>query len=508
MSSVGVDDALPPAASRPLAFGAHRLPRLHLHRVHVELCSKRVALTLLCLAQFMVVLDISIMNVALPSIRSHLHVSQANLQWVVNAYTLTSGGLLLLGGRAADLLGRRRVFLCGLAIFSTASALGGLARSLDVLVAARALQGLGSAIVAPCTLSILTTTFPEGPERNRALGVWGSVAAAGGAIGVLLGGLLTQLFGWPAVMFVNVPIGIVVIAVSARAIRAESGLPDRHFDAPGALAVTGGLVAIVFAVVRSSAWGFGSARTLGVLALGLALLGVFVAQEQRWSKHPLVPLRIFQVRSVSAANLVMALVGSAIFSTFFFVSIYLQQVRGYSPLHAGLAFVPTGLAIVLASNLAPRLLPRLGPRPLLVAGLTCAAAATAWFTAWTPHGDYLTTVFAPEILFGLGAGMSFVPVTVAATSGVPAQEAGLASGLINMSRSVGGAIGLAALATVASSHTQALIGHRMPTQALAASALTGGFTRSLAIGAALTLAAALVAAVALPGRPRPAQASE
>jgi EmrB/QacA subfamily drug resistance transporter len=464
--------------------------------VHVDLCSKSVALALLCVAQFMVVLDVSIMNVALPTIRTHLHVSQANLQWVVSAYTLTSGGLLLLGGRAADLLGRRRVFIFGLAVFSLASLLGGLSGSLGMLIGARALQGAGSAIVAPSTLSILMTTFEEGPERNRALGVWGSVAAAGGAIGVLLGGLLTDLLGWPAVLFVNVPLGLIVIAVALRAIRSEPGIVERHFDAPGALSVTAGLVAIVFAVVQSSTWGFGSARTLGVLALGIVLLCVFVLQEDRWSKHPLVPLRIFRLRSVSAANAVMLLVGSALFSAFYFIAIYLQQVRGYSPLHAGLAFVPTALAIVLASNLSARLIPKLGAKALLVAGLTCASVATAWFTGWSPHSDFVTTILLPEVLFGLGAGMSFVPVTVAATTGVPAQEAGLASGLVNMSRSVGGALGLAALATIATSHTQSLIAHHTPT----AGALTSGFTHALVIGAALTFAAAVVALVALPGR--------
>ena len=409
-----------------IAFGAHRRPHLHLHRPHVELCSKKTALALLCVAQFMVILDVSIVNVALPSIRRDLHVSDTDLQWVVNAYALAFGGFLLLGGRAADLLGRRRVFIFGLALFSGASLVGGLSGSIGVLTAARALQGLGAAVVSPATLAILTTTFTEPDERRRAMGLWGAVAGAGGAVGVLLGGVLTDAFSWPWVLFVNVPIGLGVILVSLRTIRGEPPLEHASFDVIGAFTATAGLVVIVLAIVKSQNWGFGSARTIALFATGLVLLVWFVLHEDRFAAHPLVPLRVFANRSLTAANSVMFLIGCAMFAAFFFLTLYLQQVRLYSPLKAGFAFLPMALGIVGGSAVATRLTGRFGPKLPLVAGLGLATLGMLLFAGLSVRGSLATRIVVPEIALGLGLGLAFVPATIAAVSGVPTEGAGLA----------------------------------------------------------------------------------
>lgn len=484
------------------AFGIHRHPDLNLHRPHAELCSKRTALALLCVAQFMVVLDVSIVNVALPSIRSQLHVSDTSLQWIVNAYALAFGGFLLLGGRAADLLGRRRVFIAGIGLFSGASLLGGLSDSIGMLTAARALQGLGAAVVSPATLAILTTTFSDPEERRRAMGVWGAVAGAGGAAGVLLGGVLTDLLSWPWILFVNVPIGAGVMLVALRAIRSEPPLERTSFDLAGAVVATAGIVAIVLGIVRSQTWGFGSARMLAVFLGGIALLVWFVVQESRLAAHPLVPLRVFANRSLSAANVVMFLVGCSMFAAFFFLTLYLQQVRGYSALQAGAVFLPMALGIVTGSVLATKLTGSLGPKPPLVTGLGLSASGMLQLTGLSVHGSLITTVLVPEVALGLGLGLAFVPVTIAAVAGVAPVEAGLASGLINMSRSVGGSVGLAALATIATSRTSQLLHGRSPSPHVVHAALTGGFARGFVVGAALAIAAATTAMVALPGRPR------
>jgi EmrB/QacA subfamily drug resistance transporter len=352
----------------------------------------------------MVVLDVSVVNVALPAIRRALSVSDNDLQWVVNAYALAFGGLLLLGGRAADLLGRRRVFIAGMAIFSGASLLGGLSNSIGMLTAARALQGCGAAIVSPATLAILTTTFTEPEDRRRAMGLWGAVAAAGGAVGVLLGGILTQVLSWPWVLFVNVPIGIGVIFVSLRAIRGEPPLDRFDFDLLGALTVTGGLVAIVYAIVRSQTWGFGSGKTIAVFLAGIALLAWFVVQEHSLAAHPLVPLRVFRNRSLAAANIIMFLIGAAIFAAFFFVTLYLQQVRGYSPLKAGVGFLPMALSIVAGSTAATQLIGRLGSKPPLLAGIALTALGMLLFTRLSVRGSYVTEIAIPSIAFGLARG--------------------------------------------------------------------------------------------------------
>jgi EmrB/QacA subfamily drug resistance transporter len=454
-------------------------------------------LLLVCLGQFMVILDVSIVNVALPSIRNDLDFSQVNLQWVVNAYTLTFAGFLLLGGRACDLLGRRRVFIGGLLLFAGASLVGGLSQSQGMLVGARAAQGLGGAVVSPATLAILTTSFAEGPERNRALGVWGAMGGAGGAAGALLGGILTDLLSWQWILFVNVPIGLAV-ALAAPHFVEEGRNPQRasHFDLAGALTVTAGLVALVFGIVRTDTEGWGSIQTLGPMALGLALIGVFLLIEGRLAKSPLMPLRIFKARALTGANLTVFLLGAAVFGMWYFVSLYLQQVLGYSPIRAGLAFLPMTLAIVGGSAFASKGIARFGAKPLLVAGMSSQAVGLLLFTTVPVDGTYLANVLAPSLITAIGIGLAFVPVTIAAVAGVAQQEAGLASGLVNTSRQVGGALGLAILATVAASTTSG-------SSAGGKEALTHGFHAAFATGAGFAVAGALTALFVLPRiRPR------
>jgi EmrB/QacA subfamily drug resistance transporter len=460
-------------------------------------------LVLACVAQFMVILDVSVVNVALPSIRTGLDFSQQDLQWVVNAYTLTFAGFLLLGGRAVDLLGRRRVFIGGLLLFSLASLVGGLADSQGMLIGARAAQGLGGAVVSPATLAILTTTFSEGHERNRALGAWGAMGGAGGATGVLLGGVLTDLLSWRWILFINVPIGVAAAVLALRYVaEGRNPLAGRNFDLAGATTATLGLVALVWAIVRTDVNGWGSAQTLGVMALGLALLALFLAIEGRLARAPLMPLRIFSSRTLSAANVIVLLLGAAMFGMWFFVSLYLQQVLGYSPLKAGLAFLPMTIAIIVGSTFASRLVARIGVKPLLAVGMLAQAAGLLLFTGVSADGSYLGDVALPSLLVAGGIGLAFVPVTIAAVAGVAPGEAGLASGLVNTSRQMGGALGLALLATLATARTDGALA----AGAGAHVALTDGFHRAFTVGAAFALAGALVTLLAL--RPlRPQQAA-
>ena len=457
-------------------------------------------LLLACLAQFMVILDVSVVNVALPSIRTGLHFSEENLQWVVNAYTVTFAGFLLLGGRAADLLGRRRVFVAGLLLFALASLAGGLADSQGMLIAARAAQGLGGAVIAPASLSILTTTFDEGPARNRAVGIWGAMGGAGGAAGVLLGGILTDLLSWRWILFINVPIGIGAALLTARYIIESRALErTRNFDLSGALTVTLGLSLLVLGIVRTDTTGWGSAQTLGLMAIGLALIGAFVAIEGRFAKAPLMPLRIYASRTLSAANVVIFLVGAAVFAMWFFVSLYLQQVLGYSPIKAGLAFLPMTLCIVAGSALASRAVTRLGAKRLLVVGMIFQTAGLVWFTDITPAGGYLSVVLVPSLLVAIGIGLAFVPATIAAVAGVAPHEAGLASGLVNTSRLVGGALGLAILAAVATARTNHITqAAAHPTAQVVHAALTSGFKLAFIVAAAFAAVGSLVAAFGLP----------
>jgi EmrB/QacA subfamily drug resistance transporter len=453
-------------------------------------------LILACLAQFMVILDVSVVNVALPSIRSALHFSEQDLQWVVNAYTVTFAGFLLLGGRAADLLGRRIVFVFGLALFALASLAGGFADSRALLIAARAVQGLGGAIIAPASLSILTTTFAEGAARNRAVGIWGAMGGAGGAAGVLLGGVLTDLLSWRWILFINVPIALLAAVFAHRYIPEgrDAGARKSNFDLAGAITATLGLSVLVLGIVRTDVTGWGSVSTLSLLAAGVALLAVFVAIEGRVARSPLMPLRIYSSRTLSAANVVVLLVGAATFAMWFFLSLYVQQVLGYSPLRAGFAFLPMTLIIVAGSTLASRAVTRVGPKPLLVAGMVAQAVGLILFMRISPGGSYLGDLLVPSLLVAAGIGLAFVPVTIAAVAGVVPHEAGLASGLVNTSRLVGGALGLAILAALATSRTNADAHHGLAAHA----ALTNGFVLAFGIAAAFAAAGAVVALVGLP----------
>jgi EmrB/QacA subfamily drug resistance transporter len=451
-----------------------------------------IALVLLCAAQFMVVLDASIVNVALPSIQNDLGFSQENLQWVVNAYTLVFGGFLLLGGRMADLLGRRRLFLIGLGVFSAASLLGGLSQSEGMLIGARALQGLGAAIISPAALAILTTTFAEGSERNKALGIWGAIAGLGGAAGVLMGGMLTEWAGWEWVLFVNVPVGLAAAFFTPRFV-AESRMDraGRRFDAVGAVTITTALVILVYGLVKTDSYGWGSGRTIGFLAVAFALIGVFVLIEAR-SSSPLAPLSFFRNRTPTAANIVSILIAASLFSMFYFISLYLQRVLGFSALKTGFAYLPLALTIVVSAGVASQLVERIGVKPTLTFGLVSIAVGLAWFSQVDAGGSYLSDVLGPSIVAAVGLGFSFVSVTIAAVAGVSNDQAGLASGLVNTSQQVGGALGLAVLATIANSTTNGLPGGaRNPV------ALTEGFQDAFMVGSGFAIAGAILSLLLL-----------
>src|SRR4051795_4927079 len=409
-------------------------------------------LVVVCMAQFMVILDATIVNVALPSIQHGLHFSNSDLQWVINSYTLMFGGFLLLGGRAADFFGRRRLFLAGVAVFSGASLLNGLASSSEMLIIGRGLQGLGGAMVSPAALSIITTTFGEGPDRNKALGVWSAIAAGGAAIGLLLGGILTDAFSWEWCFFVNVPVGIAAIAAAFRWVpNTLAEHKPESIDIAGALSVTSGLVILVYAIVKAQDWGFGSANTIGLAAIAFALLGAFVWIESR-SKAPLVRLGIFRKRTLTGANVVMTLVAAGMFSMFFFVTLFVQEVLGFSPLKAGLAFLPVTVGIAIGAGIAQQGIKRVGARVQSVIGISVAAVGMFVLSAMPAHGTYATDVLPGLIPIALGMGMTFVPITLMATTGVHGDDQGLASGLLNTAQQVGGALGLAVLSTVAFNH--------------------------------------------------------
>jgi EmrB/QacA subfamily drug resistance transporter len=457
---------------------------------------KRWILALTCLAQFMVVLDVSVVNVALPSIRNDLGFSAVNLQWVVNAYTLTFAGFLLLGGRAADLLGRRRVFLVGLVGFAGASLVGGLSTSQEMLIGARAVQGLCGAIVAPATLAIITTTFDEGFERSRALAVWGAMGAVGGSTGVLLGGVLTQLLGWQWILFINVPVGLIGALAAVRVIpeSTRDDIGERHYDVAGALSVTAGLVLLTYAIVRTDVNGWGSAETLIVGGAGLALLALFVWIE-RHARRPLMPLRIFASRTLTAANLVIFTLGASVFAMWYFVSLYLQQVLDFTPIEAGLSFLPMTGAIIVSSTVAGRLSARIGPGRILAVGMAVIGLGMLLLTRISADGSYVSDVLVPGVITTTGIGLAFVPTTITAMAGVDRTDAGLASGLVNTSRQVGGSIGLAVLATLATQHTQD-VAHG---GAVTAAALTEGFQRAFLVGGLFALAGAVIALTLLVG---------
>jgi EmrB/QacA subfamily drug resistance transporter len=460
---------------------------------------KGLALILLAAAQFVVVLDASIVNVALPSIGRDLHFSQENLSWVVNAYTLVFGGFLLLGGRMADLLGRRRVFTAGLILFAVASLLGGLSQNETQLIAARALQGLGAAILSPAALSILTTTFAEGAERNRALGVWGAVAGSGGAVGVLLGGVLTQYLGWQWVLFVNVPIALFAAAMTSRVLVESRVEGVRHYDVAGAVSVTAGISLLVYALVDAVNAGWTSTQTLGLGAIALALIGAFIAIELR-TAHPLIPFSIFRKRTLTGANVVAVLVAMSLFSMFFFISLYMQQVLGYDALKAGVAYLPLALGIIVSAGVASQLVTRVGFKPVMVAGFVFVAGGLAWFAQVSPSGTYVGDVLFPSLLAAVGLGLVFVPLTIAAVAGVSPEESGLASGLINTSQQVGGALGLAILATIANSTTQDAMQAAGGNPKALPAALTDGFSDAFTVGAGFAILGAVLTMILISSR--------
>jgi EmrB/QacA subfamily drug resistance transporter len=458
-----------------------------------------LVLGIVLVGQFMVVLDASIVNVALPSIQKDLHFTTSGLQWIVNAYTLTFAGFLLLGGRAADLFGRRKIFLLGLTVFTVSSLLGGLAQNQTWLIIARAVQGLGAAILAPATLTILTSSFAEGAARTKALAAWSAVSSAGASAGALFGGILTQFLNWRWILFVNVPIGVVALVASLRYVpESRADLHHRHLDLWGAVTVTAGLTAIVYGVVRTETYSWGSAEVLIPVALGVLLIGVFLFLQARVSKAPLVPLGIFRSRNVAGGNIVMLLMFGALFGSWYFETLYMQHVLGYSPLRAGLAFLPQTLLIAAGAQVTSRLVPRFGPRPLIVVGSLVAAAGLAWLTFITPDSTFLTNLLIPFVLIGLGMGLAVTPIAVAGTAGVPREQAGLASGLLNTSRTVGASLGLAVLATLAATKTTSSLKGVVATPAHTASALTDGYTLAFAVAAALLVVTAAAGLATVP----------
>jgi EmrB/QacA subfamily drug resistance transporter len=440
-----------------------------------------LVLVLICLAQFMVILDATIVNVALPSIQEDLGLSDENLQWIVNAYALVFGGFLLLGGRAGDLLGRKRLFLIGLVIFTVASLLNGLSTSSGMLIGSRALQGLGAALISPAALSIISTTFAEGKERARALGVWAAIAIGGSAVGLILGGLLTQAFSWPWIFFVNIPVGIAAFVLSWRLMpESVDAQAERHFDVAGAVTVTGGLMALVYAIVKAETDGWTSATTIGFFAVSAVLLVSFVVIELR-SKAPLVRLSIFRVRSLTTANIVMFLVASGMFAMFFFNTLYIQQVLGFGPLKAGLAFLPFTAGIMISAGVASALTPRIGVRPVATVGMLLSAAGLLLLARMPVDGSYTTDLLPSILLTSLGMGAVFMPLTLVATTGLENEDQGLASGLFNTSQQIGGALGLAILSTIAASQAESFQGTK-------SEALVHGFHWAFAGSALFVLA--------------------
>ncbi len=455
---------------------------------------KNRALALLALTQFIIVIDASITNVALPTIGRDLHINQTDLSWVVNAYTLTFGGFLLLGGRLADLIGRRRMFVIGLAVFGVGSLLGGLSGSSNLLDGARALQGIGAAFVSPAALSLVTTIFAEGAERNRALGVWGAVAGAGGAVGVLLGGVLTEI-DWRLVLFVNVPVAAGAVLAAPRVLpEGKDPTEVKGFDLPGAISGTAGLGLLVFAMVKASQEGWGTTGTIVRLAIGVALLIAFVVIEMR-TKHPLLPFSIFRLRTLRGANLAGILTGMSLFSMFLFISYYLQFVLGYSAIKTGIAYLPLAVSIIITAGIASQLVTRIGFKPTLIGGLVVLAVGLFWFSRISPTGSYLSDVLGPSILAGCGLGFTFVPVTIAAVTGTSGPQAGIASGLINASQQIGGALGVAILVSVSTSRI-ADFGRAAGTH----HALVAGYSRAFLIGCGFAVLAALLSAVVVSGK--------
>jgi EmrB/QacA subfamily drug resistance transporter len=440
-------------------------------------------------------------NVALPSIKTDLHFSQVSLQWVITAYSILFGGVLMLGGRLADLLGRRRLFVIGLALFTASSLLDGLAWNEGSLIAFRSLQGLGAALLSPAALSILTTTFQEGRERNLALGIWGAVSGSGGAAGVLLGGALTSGLSWSWIFFINVPVGIAVIAATPFLLReSHAGLTHRHFDLAGAASITGGLMLLVYAMTRAAQHGWGTVESIVLLAASAGLIGAFFAIEAR-SPAPLLPLRIFRLRTLSGSNFGGLMLGAAVFAEFFVLTLYMQQVLHYSALKTGIAYISLTLTIIIFSGVAQALVNRVGVRWVLPSGLALSALALVLFAQLPVHGSYFSDLFPAFLISGLGLALSFVPMSIGALAGVRPSEAGVASGLINTTQQVGGAIGVAIATTIAATFTAHYVSSHPGSSAIGGAALTHGFHEAFYVLAAIAAVGSLVAALLLEGRP-------
>jgi EmrB/QacA subfamily drug resistance transporter len=451
------------------------------------------ALAVLGIAYLMVVLDVSIVNVALPSIETDLGFAREDLQWVVSGYALTFGGFLLLGGRMGDLLGRRMIFMIGLASFAAFSLLAGLSTSPEMLIVARLLQGAAGAVLSPSVFSIVSVLFKEGSERNKALGILGAIAGSGAAIGVLAGGVLTEYVGWEWIFFVNVPIGLAALAFVPRYVsesRAD-GL-TRHFDTAGAVTVTGSLMALVYGLTQSTNNGWTSIQTIGALAGSAVLMAAFLWIENR-SRSPLVPLGFFRRRTPTAANVIGLGLGTITFGTFFLLSLYMQQVLGFSAIKTGVAYLSVALTAVVASGVSQALVTRVGVKPILAIGMGLLGGGLAYFTQVSPNGSYLGDLLPGFLLIGVGLGFSFVPVSIAALAGVTGKDAGLASGLINTSQQIGGAIGLAVLATVSTTRTENLLADGKDP----ATALTSGFQIAFWVGVGLAVASLIATLVAL-----------
>jgi EmrB/QacA subfamily drug resistance transporter len=457
--------------------------------------TKWFALALLCAVQFMVVLDVTIVNVALPSIQTDLGFSQENLQWVISAYGLAFGGFLLLGGRLADILGRRGVFMAGLVVFSLGSLLCGLAWSDDSLIASRALQGLGAAMTTPSALSILTTTFREGRERNVALGAWGAVASLGAAAGVLLGGILTDLLSWEWIFFVNVPVGVLGLVLAPVLLAESRGAHGRSFDVPGAVLVTSGLVLLVLGITQGRQWEWLSGKTLGVFAAAALLLAAFALWERR-QREPLIRFSIFRLQTLTAANVAGLILGIGVFSTALMVNLYMQQVLEFSALRAGLGYLAIAGTAVIWASVAARVVSRIGVKPVLIFGMSLLTLSLLYFTRVSAGGSYWGDLFPGFLLFGAAIPVALVPITIAALAGTKPQEAGLASGLINTSYQIGGALGIAFLSTIAVSATEDELARGTAEPA----ALTEGFVNAFWAGAVIAFVGVLVSILLVRGR--------